>query len=63
MRRPIKDNNSVLIGYYKDMPNGDIEVYDQNSTFLGKATNEGTFDKNHKLITRSKEPGLLVERC
>lgn len=64
MRRPIKDKNSNLIGYYKDMSNGDIEVYDKNSSLLGKATNEGTFDKNHRLVMRGKEPGVLLnENC
>lgn len=63
MRREIKDKNSRLIGYFKDTSDGDVEVYDHNSRFLGKATNEGTFDHNHRLVSQSNVPGLLLERC
>lgn len=60
MRVPIKDHNSRLIGWRRIMPNGDIEMYDQNNHLLGKVTANGTFGRNHQLISRSREPGLLL---
>ena len=60
MREPLYGRNSQLIGYVKATSDG-TEVYDKNSTLLGKVTSEGTFDKNHRLIARSQLPGLLIE--
>jgi hypothetical protein len=61
VREAQKDNNNRLIGYFEEEANGDIKVYDHNSRFRGTATDEGTFDHNHRRISQSKIPGLLLE--
>jgi hypothetical protein len=60
MREPLYGNNSELIGYIKE--SGDvIEVFDKNSVLKGRVTSEGTFDRNHRLVARSRIPGLLLK--
>jgi hypothetical protein len=58
MREAIKDKNSKLVGYVK-VEGDKTKVYDKNSGLLGEASSKGTFDKNHKLITKSNLPGLF----
>ena len=58
-RQVIRDSRSQELGYYNT--SGDvIKVYDKYSTYKGKATPQGTFDSYGKLISRNKEPGLLL---
>jgi hypothetical protein len=60
--RKIFDYKGSLIAIYDEQGGGRIRVFSPNMEYLGEVNDQGTFDKNKSLITRSKEPGLLVER-
>jgi len=59
--RKIFDYKGSLIAIYDDQGSR-IRVFSPNMEYLGEVNDQGTFDKNKSLITRSKEPGMLVER-
>jgi hypothetical protein len=60
--RKIFDYKGSLIAIYDEQSSGRIRVFSPNMEYLGEVNDQGTFDKNKSLITRSKEPGMLVER-
>ncbi len=55
------DNRGNLIGSIRRVPKG-FNVYDRNSQPAGSVRPTGTYDKNGRKVTGSKEPGLLFNR-
>lgn len=54
----IWDNFGRLIGTVRDLGNGDQDVYDGKGQPLGKVRKLGTFDKNGRRISPTRDVGL-----
>lgn len=50
-----------LIGSTVEGRNG-TKVYDEKNQPAGQVTGTGTYDKNGRKVTDSKEPGLLLKK-
>jgi len=60
MEHILKDARDNPIARYREQANGDVLVYDNCMNLLGRATDEGTFDTCHNLVSHQKAPDLLV---
>ena len=61
MKQQVKDNNSRLVGYIGTTNTGTV-VTDANNRLLGTTSKDGTFDRNHRKISQTPVPGLLLKK-
>ena len=59
----ITDVNGNLKAVYKVQSNGDTEVYDREGVYVGRSNQWDTVDRYGNFISKSNEPGLLLDRC
>jgi hypothetical protein len=58
----IWDNKGRKIGEVKELGNSDQNTYDQNGQPLGKVRKQGTYGKNGRKISPTRDAGLTFGR-
>ena len=55
-RRTIHDRHQRIIGYV----HADGRVTDEHQRLLGRVKDNGTFDAHNRLVSKDRDPGLLL---